>query len=400
LAAGDPSRAERVVERALQAAEAYRDPRVKAGALAEIARALSHADEPQQAEGIAERALRAAELVEQTPEEVPFWRSSMVETLIQAGKFEHALRAAAPIARASSKSASLLIEIAGALARAQRFDNALEITETIEDPVSRAFALAEIGSALAQFGQRMHAAQLLQRVLDAAGATSDAKDRVILLCAAAKALAKAVDRERAKQIVHQAMHIVETIDDPELQILANVRVLESLIRVGEPDQALSIAHGLSDSNRDFALTGMAVAASEVDDFASAVKAADAIGDSTERVLAFAWITEALAEAGERKRAAELAERALSVAESLGDTSRKVWGLRTLSRTLFLMEEFTQAKRSLSVTLMAASSLNRSEYLRALGDVSASIGKAFQGKGETLWDVCEAICEADDWWFDR
>jgi hypothetical protein len=48
--------------------------------------------------------------------------------------------------------------------------------------------------------------------------------------------------------------------------------------------------------------------------------------------------------------------------------------------------------------MAASDTNRSTFLRTLGDLLGSSGEAFKGNGGILWDIGEAICEIDDWWF--
>jgi tetratricopeptide (TPR) repeat protein len=398
--AGDLVQAQRVVERALQAAEAFGDPGQKACALAEVVKASARTGGQQPAEVIAERALHAAELAGRASQEDSYWLASMAEALIQAGRFEQALHAARLIDRSRSSNASPLIEIASALARAQQFGHALEIADRLDNAIRRAFAFMEIGFALAQSGERARAAELAERVLHAVETTDDAMERVVLLCGAAKILAKTSDLDHAQQIVHRALQIAQAMGGSEMETFAIVRVLETLITVGEPDQSFSIAHKLSDSEHDFAFGGIARAASEVGDFALAMTAAEAIEDLEEKVSALATTADAVGGVEDYGRVAKLVERILSLVESLEDAPKKVWALTTLSRALFRIEDIVQARRASTMTLVAASRTTRSAYLRALGEVLAHSGKAYEGDSETLWAICETVSDVDGWWFGR
>jgi hypothetical protein len=218
------------------------------------------------------------------------------------------------------------------------------------------------------------------------------------MCGAAKILSKDIDIEHARQIVHQALPIAQAMGDSEMRIFVLTRVLETFVRVGDADQALSMAYELPDSLHDFALTAISTAASEVEDFSSAMAAADGVKDLGQRILALVTTVEAVAEAEDSTPTAMLAERVLLAAEGLGDVPRKVWALETVTCTLFRTGNWAQARRSMSATLMAASDTNRSTFLRTLGDLLGSSGEAFKGNGGILWDIGEAICEIDDWWF--
>jgi tetratricopeptide (TPR) repeat protein len=396
--AGDSEQAKRAVERAFQAAQTFANFQERACALAEVAKTSAYTGGQELAQEIAEQSLRAAELAERTPQADAFWRVRVVEALIQSRQFDQAFRAATAFDQSATANASFLIHIAGAFAQAKEFDLALRIAGSLDDPVSTAYASAAIGLALAQYGKPMQVAELVEQVLQTATLAIQPKDRVLLMCEAAKALAKTSDVEYAQQIVQQALQIAQAMDNSEMRIFAITRVLETLTGVGEADQALSIADGLSNSVHDFALSAITTAASEVGDFRSAMTAAGAIGDLGERVLALATYAEALAGSEESTLAAIVAEQTVVAAEDLGDMPRKVWALETLTRTLFRTEDLAQARRSMSATLMAASDINRSAYLRTVGDLLASSGGAFRGNGDLLWKIGEEICDVDDWWF--
>jgi tetratricopeptide (TPR) repeat protein len=120
--------------------------------------------------------------------------------------FEQALKVTEGIEEAWRR-AEALREIAGEMAKAGRFDRALKVAEGIEDAWERAEALRAIAEGMAKAGMTDWAKEVFERALKVAEGIEEAWRRAWALREIAREMAKAGEVEGAVSIVEREMAV-------------------------------------------------------------------------------------------------------------------------------------------------------------------------------------------------
>jgi tetratricopeptide (TPR) repeat protein len=126
-----------------------------------------------------------------------------------------------------------LREIAGEMAKAGMFDQALKVAEGIKDAGKRAWALRDIAGETAKAG-------MFDQALKVAEGIKDARWRAEALAAIAVEMEKAGMMERAKEVFDQALKVAEGIEEAWEQPKALRAIAEGMAKAGEVEGAVSI----------------------------------------------------------------------------------------------------------------------------------------------------------------
>jgi len=154
-------------------------------------------------------------------------------TLSLEERFERAYRETIQAA-AMSNNPLALRGIAVAMAKAGKFDRALQVAQKIEDQLDRSWALKNIAETMAKAGKFDHALQVAQKIEDAL-VRSEAF-RVI-----AVAMAEAGQKKRANQVLQLALQVAQKIEDAGYRSLALENIAEALAKAGQINRAVEVA---------------------------------------------------------------------------------------------------------------------------------------------------------------
>jgi tetratricopeptide (TPR) repeat protein/lipopolysaccharide biosynthesis regulator YciM len=279
-----------------------------------------------------------------------FALASLAGALAKAGRFDQAFDIARSISDEGQRGGALA-GLALALATTERFDQAFDIARSISDEGQRDGALARLALALATAerfdqafdiarsisdeGQRNSALASLAPVLakagyfdqaaDAAHNITDADDRVQALTALATVLAQISD-PRAAAILDQAAKVAQAGHfDRASKVERSITVDEDHLL------ALVLAHR-ADKDHTLALADLAIALVQAGRFDQATEVADNITYDFYRVAVLSELATVLAQVSD-PRAAALFDQAAKVAHGIPDDHDRALALARLAAAL-------------------------------------------------------------------
>lgn len=433
------------IDRALAVAEAIKDPEHNS-ALISIAEALAEAGDLE----------RAFSVVAMMPYD--FYRSiplhGIAVTLAKAGKVKEALAAAEKILDKERKAHSLSA-VAWALAQAGKHESAAEVadrvlmlTETIKEAES--FKLAMIGAlssmaqALAQSGAKGKAVEVANRALATvevvedmdynkaqavhwvvpALARADEFDRAIALAkefknkesklaaltASVWASSQLVDREKLAKVATEALATLRGIEDRDKAwALGTITLLLALC--GEKKKAAAVANQAlaavkaikSQLEQAEVLRGMVDALVQVGKLDRLLRLVETIENKSPKALMLVTVALSMIKAGKQEKALEIANQALSIADTVEETIEdfiqgddfflfltKVYLLASIAVVLARAGDTSKA---VEVANRALAAMHRYERdIGMIGEQEHSIGMIGEQE-HSLVLIAEALAEA-------
>jgi tetratricopeptide (TPR) repeat protein len=304
-------------------------------ALSQIATALAKANDS--------RADEAFQNVREAIDSIEYSRyrdsalSDLAAALAQAQRFDEAYEVAQTVQDQDSFSKAFALHtLANALTQAQRFDEAYEVAQTIQNTYWKTKALSQLTNTLIQ-------AQRFDKARDVANTIQDASAQVVALSELATALVRAND-SRADAIFKQAREVADTIQNASRKADALSELVIALAQADDPraDETFNytreVAYTIRDSfstddyDKTVALRQLGVALAQTDDtradetFNYARELADSIPDilgSTRKALALRQLANLHA-------LAQRFDEAREIADSIEDASQKAAAIRELA----------------------------------------------------------------------
>ena len=385
--------------RAQAFATSITNPYQQTQAVAQIAGALARVGKYEQAEQFARTINDPAGHALNDPAGHALALAHVAKGIAQSGQHERAADLAGQaeqIARTitdPNEQASALIQIAAALARAGRHEQAEQLADTITDRAGHVLALAHVAEALAHDGQHEQAADLAGQAAAASLTIADPDEQALALAQVAGALARAGQHEEAADLAEQAEQVARTITDPYEQATALAEVTEALVRAGQLEQAEQLARTITEP------AGHAQALAEVAEAlvhdgqheraaalaGRAEHVARTIADPAEHVLALAELSEALVRAGQHDEAAALAGQAEQVARTITEPYEQVLALIQIVGGLARAGQHEQAEQ------LACTITDSAGHARALAQVAEALAQS--GQHEQAADLAGQAAEA-------
>ncbi|MCZ1003307.1 trypsin-like peptidase domain-containing protein [Streptomyces mirabilis] len=308
------------VDRAVTLTRSYLYPTNRAGALADLARALvldGH-------EGAAYPVLVEAEkAVGEIPGE-PFdaLRSDIVERFARIGDDNRAMALTQTIIDPDQRLWARR-RVMQAWARAGRYQEAIDLAGTITDPKYQADSLTEVAVVLASADRHREAAATARLI-------GIPEIRVDALASVAGSLAKTGRQS-------DALDLLADLNGPDEQVPVLASMIQGSIEAGRPQQAAVLAQRLADAadttcdleQADTARTHACRGLARANEYALATKLARRISLPNTKASVLAEIAGCLAGVGEDRFAARLATEAAEAARHVGDSGRR---LRVLGET--------------------------------------------------------------------
>jgi tetratricopeptide (TPR) repeat protein len=318
--AGMTDWAKEVFEQALKVAEGIEDAWLRAGTLIAIAGGMVGAGMLEGAKEVFEQALKVEEAWE--------WAKAFAGEMAEAGALGRALM------MMSTKTwwwVKALIAIAGGMAGAGMFDQALKMVERIEGAWWRAEALAAIAGEMARAGMV----------------------------------------EGAKEVFDQALKVAEGIEGAWGRSEALRAIAEEMAKAGMFDRALKVAEGIEEAGwRAWALSVIAGEMAKAGMLDQALKAVEGIENAKERARTLGVVAEEMAKAGMEEQAKKVFDQALKVAEGIEGAWGRSEALRAIAEEMAKAGMFDQA---LKVAEGIEGAWGRSEALRAIAEEMAKAG---------------------------
>ncbi|MFN6963131.1 MAG: tetratricopeptide repeat protein [Pyrinomonadaceae bacterium] len=166
-----------------------------------------------------------------------FWkkgeRDDAIESLDEAYQILRSQRESET--RSAKARFQLFATIAAQLAAFGRAERAIEIAQSIEDPVESTAALSQIAAILASLGSDDLARQALDSI-------ADEDSRAFALIGMSDAKAKAGDREAAIKLLDEAEELVVSVPQPASRSSAYIEIARRWSHYGETEKASSAAH--------------------------------------------------------------------------------------------------------------------------------------------------------------
>lgn len=444
---GDKHRAGQIAEQAVETAQVTMPDRWQIRLLIGAAEALLHAGKKARAAQIAQHALAISD-------EIGFdtWRVEALvwwaRSLMRAGDRKRATNFAKRAFKIASgmeieaARVSALGVVAQDLARVGEIDQALVAAHRIEDDCERTDILRKIAEILVQAGDKKRAAEIANQALATAQANVSQRYKASALRRIAEALANTVTRHN----LYRALSVSESIAPLLYKAAALIAVAQGFSRAGDSeraagiaDQALATAEQMKDDRyRASTLRKLAPAFARMGNFDQGISIAEAIEDELNKASALSEVAGAIAQADDKKRALEVAGRALAVTEAmsnnqrmksvlyrlseifahLGETERAAEIAGRTSGAIFFHNEIDDAFAPMDVGQASSEIVQREPPLESLrrdpftGRMPrlirerASLFQVLEGEaaslaalnqGETLWHVYEAVQDVDRWW---
>jgi tetratricopeptide (TPR) repeat protein len=440
--AGELERAADVATRALAVVGAMGDEIRKAQAVENLAQALAQAGNKRIISDVATRALTMVETIAEQNWKAGALVALIQALGLAEDKvgLDRALTIAETVGDESRKGQALCA-VVQVLAKAREFDRALAVAENIGDEEARTEAFGEVVHALAQVGEYDRAllvveairhpeqkATALSEVAQALAEITVEKERAINIANRALAAAEAI-RKGFSPIGDLNMQVEQTIGEEAVKANALSAVAQALAQKGKFDWALTVAEAVGDTGYDaqraiaFSMVAYAMAeAGEMERAANAVNRAlaviEVIGDERDRAgvlneepqdlvgaedndkkagdadwaLAIAkeirnarvkatilsWVAQVWMHTGRKRRASEVANRALIIVEAIGREKDKAEALAQVAEALAQVEDEVGLKRALALAEGFRNKKHREFALSSVVQVMAEV----EEKGRT------------------
>ncbi len=350
-----------------------------------------------------------------------------------------------------------LTEIAQGLARAGALERASEVVDRVDYPSNKDEARAAIAQALVRRGDLDRAWGEMQSIdrewsretvlveavrcliqNDATGAAWQVAEQIepgywhdVALSEVAKALAEREDFE-------EALELAERIDEERYQAYAWIGVAEVLLRVGEPHTARDVVEPVRRSSRDaWVLSRLIPLLVELDDRVGATDAAatavrsirnvwgwpdkaealreiatalahvsravgpgaafeliESLWEEREQICALAWFAAALAEVGRRKRAMDVIQEAMVLAQRMEERDTRELVLREVAEAA---AQVLGAERAIALVETIPDPDERNATLSVLAVALAEAGSPWRASqlAERLLAAAERIPHGRD-----
>ena len=298
----------------------------KAEVLAEIASKYADIGQIDRATKIMNQALETANAINGE-----FWKASALTYIArqyaEAGQFTEALDTANAINDEFWKANSLA-EIAGMYAKAGQTDKTAQLlTQALRTAYGiegeyLAWTLAHIAGEHAKAGQKEKAEQLLRQAYETAKEMETLYWKAEALANIASNYAVAGLIDKSAELLTHAFEVTHRIIDGWSRDLAYVVIADEYTKLEMLTQALETANTISrEYAKDPTLAQIAGKYAEAGQFTEALDTANAINDENEKARALANIANEYAEKGEINRAAKLLNQAL---ETVYSSNHELW----------------------------------------------------------------------------
>jgi hypothetical protein len=276
-------------------------------------------------------------------------------------------------------------DAAQARRQAGQWPQALAAAQRVSDLNERAEALAQIGLAQTEAGDREDAAQSLALGLDAAAAIRDADDRLRLLLQMAAQWQAAGQTRPARDALALALQPVASLDDSLPRALALTGIARAQAQAGAVAAAadtLLAARGLATAaeevgEQDQPLYQIMLAQAEIGQFQAARQTAAAMQDDQTFVLSLTEIAVGLAQQG---RYAD----ALQVVELIGSKGHRSRARQSIARLQAEAGDFVAARATIN---LIESDLNKRVAKEELAALQAPAGSSSE-PGRSATDAAE------------
>ena len=212
-------------------------------------------------------------------------------------------------------------------------------------------------------GRQADAAKIASQTESAAEALSSPLEKAEAFVALANIWEQVGERRQAVAAVCRAVEAAEAIDDARDRAVVHVNATRTLAETGQVDRALTVA--------------------------------ETITSPTFKTRALLSVRLALAAAGEKERAVELAYRIATIAQTTENPSDRAQSFVTASQALGGVGEGGQATLALVNALLSARLAGRSSFFQTLQE-SVQLLCSIDGC-QTIWKIHEALVEVDSWW---
>lgn len=271
-----------------------------------------------------------------------------------------------------------------------------EIEEVAGDVVTR----------VAQVFGKVRSVRGLEEASKMARAMRATTVKAVALIAVGRGFAALGDQVRAEAHGDLALAVVETEGDKAAQAIEMSWIALNLAEAGRmdrarivADRALAIAEAIWDeSEKSRALVEVIAGMGEMEyetGRSRALAVAEVLGTGTTNPAALARVSEALAQAGRKERAQQVADHALASIEAMDQPLQQAFAFSALSDAFLKADAKGRAIDVATMAFMAARRTNRKTVFQVLESSAAVIAAIDQG--ETLRRVFEVVQEVEAWW---
>ncbi|MBV9445601.1 MAG: hypothetical protein JO345_06860 [Streptosporangiaceae bacterium] len=359
---GDSELARRLINEAESVARAAVPVNEEAQALADLAAVAAKAGDLHQARRLAERAESIARMMTD-----PYWRAEMLAAAVTATAVsgdQDLARELAAEAESSARAANpelqdqALHHVADAVTDAGNYDDAELIARTITTAYFQEEALTKLATTIARTGQ-------YDRAEAAARAVSDPDGRDDALTRLSYAIAETGNHDRAEALAG-------TITDSTKKAGALMRVSYLLAEAGQYDRAEALALAITDpESRGGALQSLAIElaweAAQYDRAESLARTNDYVSYELDALIS---VASAIAEAGDRDRAAQLLSEVETRARSLINPHLRKQGLGQIAVAMGQTGDYDRAEE---ITYAIDGSFERAQALAQIAVAAAGDG---------------------------
>ena len=371
----------------LTVAQETRDQATKAFRLIDAAELWIKLEENCRATDIINETVAIAQTIEENDDEGKSNKAYVLSNIAQAwshiGEFDLARRMVAEIQLKGVK-AEAFSEIAKALALTGELDQAVAMVQD-ERSASSGDELLVVAEALAKAGQFDRAQMMAKQIVDTA-------TRMAMLSTIHWYLTRAGQMNAARVLEKR-------IEEMGAEITVyNYYALRSLVhllcQMGRFDEALERCAAVEEKGVAFALAAIAEALAKAGQKERALEVArQALGAvelewPSDRDYALVPVALAFAAAGD-------ASKALTVIETIGDTRSRTYGLAAVTQTLIQRAEHGRLLSAWISELLRARFAGRQEIFLTLAQ--GAVFFASIAHGQILWELCRIVQNLEEWW---
>lgn len=386
--AGERGRAVEAANCALAAAEAIGDEQAKADALSEIAQALAKAGERDRAVEAANRSLAAAEAIGNEVDKALNGIHAVAQAQESDGKGGIGLASRVfAMVEAIGRVTQALFLVGERDRAADVVNRYLAVAETIKSEGIKARGLSKMAQILAKTGEEDRAIDVANRALAAAEATNWAGESAVsneTAVRASQVLRASLDRlkfgwSKGDALREMAQTLAQVGDRDRAVALAN-RALELVEAISNEREKASALHGL---------VQVLAQAGDKDGLNRALAVVEAIQHGYPKAFALSGVAQAMVQIGEKDRAADLANRALTVTEEVRQIDESL--LKEVAQAL---DQIGEKDRATDVTNRALEmeDMDRSAQIEILEALRKTL---LEGAVSELRGVVQALAQAGD-----
>lgn len=244
MEAGQEEKAAEILLPVLQAANTQ-SAYFRVATLVAVASTYTAVGQKEKALELLSQALQVANSVGDTPGVFPSNATALeaiAGAVAEAGLYDQALEIADTIKGTSFPVApQVFLGVVYKYAAAGQYDRAVEVAEAaIQEVPSKTMALVEIAGKCIEAGQKEKAVEIASRALQVAQAIEDDSFRIWKLDEIADIYTKADQREKAAEPLSQALQVVQTIKDSKVKAGALTGIALKYAAAGYSDQALEL----------------------------------------------------------------------------------------------------------------------------------------------------------------